>query len=197
MAWVVGLIIPILLRTGSVNQRLPSGPAVIPMGLELAVGTGNSVMVIDSRQRSSSPSSRGRVLVRLAERRRARAVSRPLAAWRKAGRSPRAAVPGCMFDGVMRKFLSWVGVERITARHRSPGADSGPRVASLGGLSLHAASESIPEDVLQSFFVLAGFADFATGSFARHASALSFLPVAVSHPARISAGPAATGSSVR
>ena len=26
------------------NQRLPSGPAVIPMGWALAVGTGNSVM---------------------------------------------------------------------------------------------------------------------------------------------------------
>ena len=30
MAWVAGLIIPILLPLYSVNQRLPSGPAVIP-----------------------------------------------------------------------------------------------------------------------------------------------------------------------
>ena len=45
MAWVVGLIIPIWLAHGrSVNQRLPSGPAVIPQGPELAVGMGNSVM---------------------------------------------------------------------------------------------------------------------------------------------------------
>ena len=32
MACVVGLIIPIWLAGGSVNQRLPSGPAVIPAG---------------------------------------------------------------------------------------------------------------------------------------------------------------------
>ena len=44
MAWVVGLIIPILPEALSVNQRLPSGPAVIPIGQELAVGTANSVM---------------------------------------------------------------------------------------------------------------------------------------------------------
>ncbi len=44
MAWVVGLIIPIWLALPSVNQRLPSGPAVIPPGPELAVGMGNSVM---------------------------------------------------------------------------------------------------------------------------------------------------------
>ena len=31
-------------RSDSVNQRLPSGPAVIPSGSELAVGMGNSVM---------------------------------------------------------------------------------------------------------------------------------------------------------
>ena len=30
MAWVVGLIIPIWLAASSVNQRLPSGPAVMP-----------------------------------------------------------------------------------------------------------------------------------------------------------------------
>ncbi len=44
MTWVVGLIIPILLAPSSVNQRLPSGPAVIPSGPELAVGMVNSVM---------------------------------------------------------------------------------------------------------------------------------------------------------
>ena len=44
MAWVVGLIIPIWLAPYSVNQRLPSGPAVIPRGWDLAVGMGNSVM---------------------------------------------------------------------------------------------------------------------------------------------------------
>ena len=32
MAWVVGLIIPIWLAANSVNQRLPSGPAVIRSG---------------------------------------------------------------------------------------------------------------------------------------------------------------------
>ena len=32
MAWVVGLIVPILSALDSVNQRLPSGPAVIPRG---------------------------------------------------------------------------------------------------------------------------------------------------------------------
>jgi hypothetical protein len=35
---------PILLPLASVNQRLPSGPAVIPTGSLLAVGTRNSVM---------------------------------------------------------------------------------------------------------------------------------------------------------
>ena len=44
MAWVVGLIIPILLPASSVNQRLPSEPAVIPSGSEPAVGIVNSVM---------------------------------------------------------------------------------------------------------------------------------------------------------
>ncbi len=50
MAWVVGLIIPILLPLSSVNQRLPSGPAVIPSGLaaggrdgELGDGVGRRV----------------------------------------------------------------------------------------------------------------------------------------------------------
>ena len=33
MAWVVGLIVPILLPSSSVNQRLPSGPDVIPIGV--------------------------------------------------------------------------------------------------------------------------------------------------------------------
>ena len=56
MAWVVGLISPILLACYSVNQRLPSGPAVIRLGPALEVGVGNSV--IESKQRSSSPSSR-------------------------------------------------------------------------------------------------------------------------------------------
>ena len=40
MAWVVGLIIPILLPPSSVNQRLPSGPAVIPTGWLSARGDG-------------------------------------------------------------------------------------------------------------------------------------------------------------
>ena len=44
MAWVVGLIVPILLPPYSVNQRLPSGPAVIPSGSAAAVGSGNSVV---------------------------------------------------------------------------------------------------------------------------------------------------------
>ena len=49
MAWVVGLIIPILLALDSVNQRLPSGPAVIPWerlwrsGWELGDGVGRRV----------------------------------------------------------------------------------------------------------------------------------------------------------
>src|SRR5438034_1309319 len=36
---------PILFAEFSVNQRLPSGPAVIPSGPLLLVGIGNSVMV--------------------------------------------------------------------------------------------------------------------------------------------------------
>ena len=40
MAWVVGLIIPILPVAASVNQRLPSGPAVIPLGLGIGGGDG-------------------------------------------------------------------------------------------------------------------------------------------------------------
>ena len=44
MAWVVGLISPILLPTCSVNQRLPSDPAAMSRGVELAVGMGKSVM---------------------------------------------------------------------------------------------------------------------------------------------------------
>ena len=50
MAWVVGLIIPIWPATASVNQRLPSGPAVIPCGVgiggrdgELGDGVGRRV----------------------------------------------------------------------------------------------------------------------------------------------------------
>src|SRR5579871_3339806 len=44
MAWVAGLIIPILLPAkNSVNQRLPSGPATIPNGPALAVGVANSL----------------------------------------------------------------------------------------------------------------------------------------------------------
>jgi hypothetical protein len=35
---------PILLEYSSANQSAPSGPAVIPLGLELAVGTVNSLM---------------------------------------------------------------------------------------------------------------------------------------------------------
>jgi len=38
------VILPILLVPASVNQRLPSGPDVIPYGL-LPVGSGYSVMV--------------------------------------------------------------------------------------------------------------------------------------------------------
>src|SRR5262249_54893279 len=44
MTWVVGLIIPILLAASSVNQRLPSGPAAIPKGLELAVVVAKSAV---------------------------------------------------------------------------------------------------------------------------------------------------------
>src|SRR5207245_7150545 len=44
MAWVAGLIIPILTAENSLNQRLPSGPTVIAAGPELAVGVENSVM---------------------------------------------------------------------------------------------------------------------------------------------------------
>ena len=35
IAWVVGLIIPILLAPSSVNQRLPSGPAVMSEGEDI------------------------------------------------------------------------------------------------------------------------------------------------------------------
>ena len=44
MAWVVGLIIPIALapKPYSVNQMLPSGPAVIPSGLAIGYGNGES-----------------------------------------------------------------------------------------------------------------------------------------------------------
>jgi hypothetical protein len=44
MVWVVRLISPTSLPSISVNQRLPSGPLVIPKGSPLAVGTGNSAM---------------------------------------------------------------------------------------------------------------------------------------------------------
>ena len=44
MTWVVGLIIPIWPALSSVNQRLPSGPVVIPYGGLRPWGTGNSVM---------------------------------------------------------------------------------------------------------------------------------------------------------
>ena len=44
MAWVVGLITPILLVASSVNQRLPSGPAMISCGSEPVVGVANSVI---------------------------------------------------------------------------------------------------------------------------------------------------------
>ncbi len=37
------VLFPIWLPSISVNQRLPSGPVVIPPGSEAAVGTGNSV----------------------------------------------------------------------------------------------------------------------------------------------------------
>ena len=51
MAWVVGLISPIWLAAApSVNQRLPSGPAAIPDGAMSAVGVGNSLIAIDSKQ---------------------------------------------------------------------------------------------------------------------------------------------------
>src|SRR5436309_1598017 len=39
-----GVIRPILPAVDSVNQRAPSGPAAMPPGLLLAVGTVNSVM---------------------------------------------------------------------------------------------------------------------------------------------------------
>ena len=47
MAPVVGLIRPILLPLDSVNQRLPSGPAVIPLG---AAGRGDGELGDDVRQ---------------------------------------------------------------------------------------------------------------------------------------------------
>ena len=37
--------LPILFPSYSLNQRLPSGPDVIPMGSELVVGSGNSVIM--------------------------------------------------------------------------------------------------------------------------------------------------------
>jgi hypothetical protein len=40
MAWVVGLIWPILFPFCSVNQRLPSGPTVMMFGLLTGVGVG-------------------------------------------------------------------------------------------------------------------------------------------------------------
>src|SRR5207253_2587900 len=40
-----GVIRPTWLPDNSTNQRLPSGPAVIPLGSLLAVARGNSVMV--------------------------------------------------------------------------------------------------------------------------------------------------------
>ncbi len=45
MAWVVGLIIPIAVgaKPYSVNQMLPSGPAVIPSGPAPAVGRGKEL----------------------------------------------------------------------------------------------------------------------------------------------------------
>ena len=43
------VIWPILLEPpASVNQRFPSGPAVIPVGNVLDVGTSNSVMGLDT-----------------------------------------------------------------------------------------------------------------------------------------------------
>ena len=44
MAWVVGLIIPIVLAPVSVNQRLPSGPAVIPSGRRWRSGMVNKLI---------------------------------------------------------------------------------------------------------------------------------------------------------
>ena len=57
----------------SVNQRFPSDPTVISDGWLLAAETGNSV--IDSRQRSSSPSSRNRARLRSVRSEDAAAVS--------------------------------------------------------------------------------------------------------------------------
>src|SRR5207253_1175065 len=51
-----GVTRPILLTPASVNQRLPSGPAVIPRGVLLAVGTANSLNPAENRQRISSVS---------------------------------------------------------------------------------------------------------------------------------------------
>ena len=45
MTSVVGSIMPILPAPSSVNQRLPSGPTVIPYGSESAVGVGISLIV--------------------------------------------------------------------------------------------------------------------------------------------------------
>jgi hypothetical protein len=45
----VGVMRPILLPSNSANQRLPSGPAVIPFSMLLADGTPNSVMTPPQR----------------------------------------------------------------------------------------------------------------------------------------------------
>src|SRR5579859_1553182 len=45
---VVQMARPILLLACSTNQMAPSGPAAIPMGEALSVGTGNSVMFLPS-----------------------------------------------------------------------------------------------------------------------------------------------------
>src|SRR5437588_8250876 len=46
---------PTLPTLNSVNHRLPSGPTVIPLGILLAVGTGNSVMLPPVVMRPISP----------------------------------------------------------------------------------------------------------------------------------------------
>ena len=128
MAWVVGLIIPIWLAWLSVNQRLPSGPAVMSVGN--CTGGGNGKLG-DARRTAGNDLPALRAGAVPGPGRPAAAgggASRLLAACRrKARRCPRAVVPGCVFDGVMRKLLSGVGVEtRIKKRqHRS----CGPAVA--------------------------------------------------------------------
>ena len=101
---------------------------------------------------------------------------------RKVRRSPRAAVPGCVFDGVMRKLLSWVGVRENHGAHTDrPGRQWPARLLRFGGSR---SSRPRPGRFLEPrrasvrFFVSAGFADFVTGSFLRHSAALSFWPVA-------------------